>query len=102
MPGPSRARTGALGIRRSAEGPGLLEAPLPALREALVVLEFVGVVLLDPKSRRRLRLDVFRRHRHRLVRPGVVFRRLVHVLAPAAPPPGNHTRTIQARSFFKV
>ena len=32
-------------VRRSAEGPGLLEAPLPALREALVVLELLGVVL---------------------------------------------------------
>ena len=52
--GPVLGLEGTRRVGRSAEGPGLLEAPLPALREALVVLELVGVVLVDPKSRRRL------------------------------------------------
>ena len=96
MPGPSRGRLeGTCRVRRSAEGPGLLEAPLPALREALVVLELGRVVLVRPKTRRRHRLHILRGHRHRLVRPGIVgLRRLVHVLAPAAPPPGHHARQV--------
>ena len=80
--GPVLGLEGTRRVGRSAEGPGLLEAPLPALREALVVLELVGVVLVDPKSRRRLRLHVFRRHRHRLVRPGVVGLRRLDPTAP--------------------
>ena len=58
----SRRPSGCLGMEgtrrvgRSAESPGLFEAPLPALREALVVLELLGIVLED-----RPRFHVFRR-----------------------------------------
>ena len=66
----------------------------PSVRR-LLCWNFSALSWKTLKGRRRLRLHVFRRHRHRLVRPGVVgLRRLVHVLAPAAPPPGHQARQV--------
>ena len=95
---PHRPVLGLEGPRRIGGGPErprLVQPPLTAPRELVVVLELPGIVLVHPKGGRRHRLHVLRGHRHRLVRPGVVgLRRLVHVLAPAAPPPGNHAREV--------
>ena len=82
------------------ERPRLVQPPLTAPCQLVVVLELPGVVLVHPKGRRRHRLHILRRHRHRLVRTGVIrLRGLVHVLAPAAPSPGNHARQVLLQSL---
>ena len=83
---------GPLGIGGGPERPRLIQPPLTAPRQLVVVLEFPGVVLVRPKTGRRHRLHILRRHR--LVWPGVVgLRRLVHV------PPGNNTREVLLQSL---
>ena len=82
------------------ERPGLLEPPLPAPRQLIVMLELPGVVLVHPKRCRRLRLHVLRRHRDRFVRPGVVgFRGFVHMLRPPAAVPGHLARQVLLQSL---
>ena len=72
------------------ERPGLLEPPLTAPRQLIVMLELPGVVLVHPKRCRRHRLHILRRHRDRFVRPGVA----------CSPPPS--LSTLPARSFLRV
>ena len=65
----------------------------------LLCSNFSALSRSSREGRRRLRLHVLRRHRHRLVRPGVVgLRHLRHVLGSAAAVPA----TFPARSFFSV
>ena len=73
----------------------LLQSAFATFRKLLVVLELGCIVLINSEGRCRHRLHVLRRHRDRLVWPGVVgLRCFVHVLAPTAPSPGNHARQI--------
>ena len=85
----------AVGVRGRPESACLLEAPLPALCQFLVVLEFLCIVLEHPELGGGLRLHVLGRRVHGLVRARVVgLCGVGHVVVPLASAAGHLAREV--------
>ena len=97
---PSR-RGPVLGLEASSRIGGARKAPASSsrrCRSSVSCLELPRVVLVDAEAGRRLRLHVLRRHRDRLVRPGVVSA----TSSTWSPQPPPCRATLPVRSFLRV